>query len=159
MVPHHLSSLSRKSFFFSLSMPPSLTPITKSSRFYTENVFNLIKVLFTECPLLVWAFQCGAPSCQTPHGSDTASGSPESRLDLTMTVRGEDCWAPRTPSHRGPRLLPSHKVHSPALYSHAGASPLSTLQVLCVLNRSVVSTLCDPVDCSRPGSSVLGDKH
>ena len=115
------------SLFLWLSKPPSPTPITKSSHFYIENVSNLTKLLFREYPLLVWAFQCNATSCQTPRDRDTASSSPESSSDRRMTVCGEDCWTPRTSSHRGPRLLPSYKTHSLALYSHAGASPWSIL--------------------------------
>ena len=74
-------------------------------------------------------------------------------------MRGEDCWTPRTSSHRGPSLLPSHKTHSPALYSQARASPWSILQVPCELSRSVVSDSLRPHGLQPPGSSVLGDKH
>ena len=36
-----------------------------------------------------------------------------------------------------------------------GPCPFSILYV-CALSHSVVSTLCDPMDCSQPGSSVHG---
>ena len=80
--------------------------------------------------------------------SGFSSGNVASLGDLS--VQGDECWRTVAEDWEPPRK------EEPRMASSAVTVATVYSWLLIVHAHSVVSTLCDPVDCSPPGSSVHG---